>query len=397
MNVSDFLDEVSTNILQFFYGNVIDYIYRERFRKVGAEIKTEINSSESNGIVALEILPYDRLDRIIVSGMDCDFKIPIPNSYKWDLKKNRFFTDRQEGSGSMRNGILFKKLKEFISVNYNGKLQDNINNYIKIHVENTAKKFRDSLMKGEAKSNNTILGANSITPNNGNIEINMFTTDYFTYNCIVSLYQSLYAIDKIPFKVSSVEDIGRISPFVCCLAVGGFLNINIDGTSGTLISKRSTTVLNPDRWHASFDETFDIRDTGIEQGACPSIEICLQRGLFEELHLIYDPPKYKIRNVILFLIQTEGRLESEIFLSMDYGLNTIKEIDALIYNVNCASDAENENSKMLLIPTEDIVPFYEKKIQESEVVSPIAYELAKAYAKLDSKLSFFNKLRLWKG
>ena len=82
---------------------------------------------------------------------------------------------------------------------------------------------------------------------------------------------------------------------------------------------------------------------------------------------------------------------------MDYGLNTIKEIDALIYNVNCASDAENENSKMLLIPTEDIVPFYEKKIQESEVVSPIAYELAKAYAKLDSKLSFFNKLRLWKG
>lgn len=386
---------------------IVDRCYSYLFLK---QCKKFFQNSSQNEILFLQAFPYNSLDNLKVAELSIDFRLDIPEIYASRLKKYNFYTNHDEGCYN-QNDRLLMKLVRFIQSNY-----PHINEepllIINRFVNTTAEFFLNELNKGKSKSNNSILGIETIRiVNKTNSEIELFTTDYFTYNCIINLYKYLYGIDKTPFQIKSIEEISRLSPFLCCCGIGGFVNLLYKGSllsyknisknpvktiKGTLISKRSNSAACPNHWHASFDETFDIRDkNNMVQGEKPSLKACLSRGLNEELGIHYNSQMHLLKNIVLFFICNKERLETEFFVSIDIEIKSEKDLKLFINRYQCASDSENENSHLLLVPTNKVFDFYTSKIRCGEAVTSEAFELSRLYNALDNDylLSFFHYLK----
>lgn len=367
-----------------------NYFYLNKFSSL-------LRDNDSNEIRYLKAFHYHSFDNIVVSDITVDFRIDIPNEYSEELKRSNFYTNHEEGCSNKIDYM--KKLINFIESNY-PQLNESPQVIIDRFVNYTSEYFLNELNNGNAKSNNTILGVDSFKMRNGNnAEMELFTTDYFTYNCLVRLYKYLLEINKTPFQITSIEDIERVSPFLCSCGIGGFINLKYKGAllgrnvlgrnplktiKGTLITKRSSVAACPNHWHASFDETFDIRDkVSAIQGERPSLGACLSRGLNEELGIHIDSVKHNLKNMVLFCISNSNRLEAEFFVSIDILINSDDDLRAFVDSYQCASDAENENSHLILVPSYKIYDFFKSKRENGEYVTPEALELSRLYSALD--------------
>lgn len=363
-----------------------------------------------NDVHYLQAFQYNNFDSIKVADLYIDFRFDIPEPYSSRLRDYNFFTNHSEGNCNQNDTIL-NKLILFIQSNYPF-LTNSPLSIISQHINLTADNFLRELDNGKSKSNNTILGIESIKMlKHRATEIGLFTTDYFTYNCIVSLYKYLYKINSAPFIISSTNDIEKITPFLCCCGIGGFVNLYYKGSlignsivnknpfeslKGTLVSKRSNSAACPNHWHASFDETFDIRDKeNLLQGEKPSLKACLSRGLNEELGIHYNPQKHQIDNIVLFYICSNERLETEFFISIDIEIKSEEELRLFIDKYQCASDAENENSHLIMVPSKEVYNFFLSKKEIGESVTPEALELSHFYYTLENNrlLRIFKYLK----
>lgn len=404
MSSSFFISPITKSLSKYVKKlRLFDRIYQMIYTKECNEF------GNKNGICILKALPFNSFNFVKVSNVSRCFRFDIPNNYSSRLMNYNFYSNDKESINN-DSEFNFEVIRSFIDNNYpsiKGKSLELINQYI----EKTAEYFFNELILGKSKSNNTILGVYSIkSKHNKKIELEMFITDYFTYNCIVSIFKYLYRIDSKPFTINSINDIKKIFPFVCCCGIGGFINLQYKGLpnrfstkskmfshsiSGTLVTKRSNAAACSNHWHASFDETFDIRDKeNNNPGEKPSLHMCLSRGLYEELGMHYTPQKHFLKNMILFIIINDNRIEAEFFTEIDVAIDSHNDLKNFINQYQCASDAENENSHLLLIETEKTSTFFKNKINNGEKVTPEALYFSEIYNKLGSNklLNIFYKL-----
>ncbi len=396
------LESFASNLINKL--NFFDKLYKKSYLR---ECK---KSKSTDEIYILKALPFDSLDLIKVSDVSRCFRFDIPEEYRAQLNNYKFFSNDSESvnNDSVNN---YNVIENFIKNNYSS-FDIDTHQLIEQHIKETAKHFLTDLEKGKSKSNNTILGVHSIVYNqNKELKLEMFITDYFTYNCIIGIYKELYKLNKKPFIVDSLDKLINIYPFVCCCGIGGFLNLQYKGLlpinstmsrpfsstiSGTLIAKRSNVAACPNHWHCSFDETFDIRDKATSvQGDKPSLKMCLTRGLYEELGINYIPKKHNIKNLMLFLIVNNNRLEAEFFTEIVIPINSYYDLRDYISRFQCASDAENENSNLLLVPTENVFTYLTNKKENNEQITPEALYFSQIYNQINNNklLTILYKLK----
>jgi len=310
------------------------------------------------------------------------FHFFIPDEYEANLRNYSFYTNSFEG---VSNNRLVQNLRDFVSHYYP---EIDIDCFIKRHTTKVADFFLEELKKGKAKSNNTILGVYKVEKIKQNLKFSLFTTDYFSYNCIVSMYKELYSQNNLPFKIKDLSDIKRIVPFMCCIGIGGYINIQNRKLNYSILSKRSCSAACPNQWHFAFDETFDIRDHDSSQRVyhIPSFEECLKRGIWEELKIRLSNHDIKMRNISFVTICTEDRIECGIYLEVNIEIKTMSELSCMLVNTRFASDADNETIQLTIVPYNEIINFLHQRELEGEETTPESKFLAHYFQQLNKSL-----------
>lgn len=90
------------------------------------------------------------------------------------------------------------------------------------------------------------------------LDMELYYSDYFTFKCMTELYHVLCSINDKPFKIDSIHDIKRLSPFLCSLGLGGFVATYTNNGPFLMWTKRSGNISSGDMWHFSYDETVSI-------------------------------------------------------------------------------------------------------------------------------------------
>ena len=242
-----------------------------------------------------------------------------------------------------------------------------------------------------------MLGVDSIDDSSPNLDLSLFTTDYYTYKCLCYIYKELRSINSQPLIVQTIDDVNRISPFMCSFAIGGFLSLNLHNEEVYFLGRRSSTVACPNTWHISFDETFDLRDRIQKQGYPFDINICLERGIREELGFQVFDYNFVYDITALSVIQNDTRCELELFVLSHCKLKNIKEFNNIIFQMYSAPDFENENDNIQLIKANDIISFYGNKIKLGEHTTDEAIPLWQFFSQIRAhrnKLDkFLNKIQ----
>jgi hypothetical protein len=268
-------------------------------------------------------------------------------------------------------------------------------------INEVCKQFLEDLNEGKQRSNNMMYGIHSLFKHNDRYGIELFNTDYFTYNIICSIYRKLYSIDPEPLKVRKIDDIRKIAPFMSCCGTGGFVSLDYKGVSSYIIGKRSSSVACPNMWHLSFDETFDPRDKPTDSigGQHPTLEACFMRGLLEELKLNISNHSYDVNKSVICVVQTDKRLELGFFLDISVKIDSKSKFKRIVDSISFAPDINNEYEEMRLIPKESMPTFYDKIIALNESCTEEAPLIYKTFEVIDNKknayLNFLVWLHLW--
>ena len=283
-----------------------------------------------------------------------------------------------------------KPLYDFIKNNYPN-IKD-IEPFLNEISDKTADMFLNGLSGGKTLFNNRMFGIYHISTNRGDgddenstLDLEVFTTDYFTYKFMVNVYTALVSIKDV-FKIEIAADINKYLPFFCSIGIGGFLIINRFGEDELLWTKRSKGVACPDLWHFSYDETFSIKDcvnrrtsNGEEQK--PNVYECLERGIMEELGIggrdeTYGVDDYGI--VDIGVIKNNNRLEFEI-LSYAQILLKNKDFtnDDFIEFTKIAQDGQLESIEMEGIPIKDTKAFFNDRNKKFTPESKALYSAIK--------------------
>ena len=327
--------------------------------------------ARQDGPVAKECLTILKVASITDSlGVDVNnsfekFFLPIPEDLKAELKQPEYkFKENEPFSDESRQ---YQKLLNFLEANYSYSTEE-ARRLILDETRLVASAFLADLKAGKQKSNNLMFGADGIEEGEKGLVLNLFKTDYFTFKCVNGLYSFLKRQypDNPALNVTSVEDVSRISPFLCNIGVGGFLSLDHAGNELYFIGKRSSAVACPNMWQTSFDETFDVRDRDNMQDAKCDLNICLVRGIKEELGFIATAHGFKIETSLLSVIQTDARLELEIFIHGHCLLKSRREFKEVLLRMYSASDFENENEIVKLLPLEEVGPFYASLASKGE-------------------------------
>jgi hypothetical protein len=385
--VDDITNSFIGKVAKWAYFKTLYSQYSVLYNKKSADCIRESNSPVIS--VLLSSSQYS-LDFLVSRSLQFGFRLPIPDEYKSELEKYSFYTNINEGIAN--NSHIKSLLINFIKRYYP---EIDVECFIKQHTSYVSAFFLEELNKGKSKSNNTILGVYDVSDTKKSLNFEFFTTDYFTYNCIVSMYKQLYSINSQPFVIKGLSDIRRIAPFLCCISIGGFVNIRYQHLNYSLLTKRSCAAACPNQWHSAFDETFDIRDHDNAQGVnhIPSFTECLKRGIWEELKIKLANHEVNMRNISFATVCTESRIECGIYLEVNIKIKRENELKSMLANTRFAYDADNETNFLTAVPYGEIVKFLQNKEDQGEIVTPESKFFASYFHLLNKKIKKIKLLR----
>lgn len=99
------------------------------------------------------------------------------------------------------------------------------------------------------------------------LDMELYYSDYFTFKCMTELYHVLCSINDKPFRITSIHDIKRLSPFLCSLGLGGFVATYTNNGPFLMWTKRSGNISSGDMWHFSYDETVSILKDSVKDSS----------------------------------------------------------------------------------------------------------------------------------
>lgn len=351
-------------------------------------INTDLNPV-NDGLSILALTSITNSLGIVANNTFEQFFFSIPDEYRSQLNEYKFYIN----GDSDRSSKYYSKLTDFLVKYYSFSI-DEAYSLISKHRDLVAQQFLDEIKTGKQKSNNKMFGVDRISNRGNLLELQLFVTDYFSYTCMNRIYRylkSTYPDNKSLF-VQTIDDVNKVSPLLCDFGVGGFLSLNHANKEVYFVGKRSSSVACPNVWQTSFDETFDLRDKPNLQGASPNLKTCLERGVKEELGFFVSEHGFRIETSLLSVIQTEERFELELFVIGHCMLKKMGEFEDIILQMYSASDFENENEMIELIPQEDVESFFEGLKNKGEEHTIEAKNLWLAFMNIRNKQNMFNKL-----
>ncbi len=342
----------------------------------------------TEGLSILNLTSISNFMGVVANNSFEYFFIAIPDIYGVQLEKFKFKKNGEFDSTSK----YYTKLSDFLAKSYHFSTEE-VYNLISTHAECVAKQFLEDVKAGRQKSNNMMFGVDKILNRGRVLELHLFVTDYFSYTCMNRIYRHLKR--EFPhnnsLQIKTIDDVNRVSPFLCNFGVGGFLSLNYAEKEVYFVGKRSSTVACPNVWQTSFDETFDLRDRPNLQGASPNLKTCLERGVKEELGFLINEHDFRIETSILSVIQTEERFEIELFILGHCILKSISEFKEILSQMYSAPDFENENEEIRLIPQENIMSFFENLYLGGESHTIEALDLWTVFMKVRSMHNLYTE------
>lgn len=350
--------------------------------------------------------------------------IDVPTNFKEALEQRNFF--RKDQGDKIANHLdavgpdgkeLIARLEKFIGDYYSeGDLRNEVMRVItredkyssiRLSAENISPKdliilasqiaacdFIFDMDHGKTMFNGAELGVYSLTDTRTSnvesprVELKLYYSDYFTFKSITTLYHILCSIDQKPFNYESLDDISRLSPFLCSLGLGGFLAVYHNDNISLLWTKRSGQISSGDMWHFSYDETVSLfSDTPkigekivIAQDNCVHIDCqsLIKRALREEVGVSASIIEAEDKGIFeIGLIRSE-RLEIELIsyatLHLDAKVSPLEEAKKMH---DLAKDGYMEISQLFFSPLKDYSRFY------GRLLSPESYSTA---IRLESRL-----------
>jgi hypothetical protein len=354
---------MNEHILSGLIGAVIGYLVsisfdsiKNRFnsflrqRKISKQIGIlgELDFKNDAGYLALEhAIPMYKEQNISLKDSGTDFFLEIPKQYQQELKSFNF--EIREAS--------FKQMEDKVKIAFDS---INIPNYQAVIQEESlivAKDFLTELKKGALRFNGKLFGIDFIRAERTNdseepgLSINFYQTDYFTFRVFASLYKKY----SHKFKITNIQSLNILSPFLSSFGLGNFVIINDGKQDFVLLGHRSNNVIvDRNKLHFSMNEAFSLMD--IDEFNNPSFRSCLFRGLKEELG-IDERFRQNIEYGFLDLGMDINRLEMGIssYARIQFDAHLTPDLLKNLYLI--AQDGELETDKLELVPMKKLDTF----------------------------------------
>lgn len=391
----DLLSKLLNPIIRKWLGRLLS----QQLPKVASRVSKRVlnNLDQNEHIKIIDIPSIGSMFKINSFVVPYTILFDFPNNYKNTFEEKGFKSNPFEKN--VDNDDAMNKLKDIIA-----KIQGekNVNEFITQAIREVADKFNNDLEQGCQRSNNLMYGVAGIEfdEEGHSYLIKLFKTDYFSFKVVNKLYEKLVKKNTEFFCIEKFSDFERVSPYIACVGVGGILNLNFHGINGVIIGQRSNSVACPGAWHLSFDETYDPRDKNPYKvgGEFPDIQICMKRGLVEELGINVDKLNYNIDKSCFVLIKTENRFEVGLFVYVDLFIKNKEELYRNVANIAFASDIDNEYEQVQIIPKYQVRSILNNPENNTTPEAPVIWRtfelidenkgfIAKTLCKLDNWLN----------
>ncbi|GAG19823.1 unnamed protein product, partial [marine sediment metagenome] len=181
------------------------------------------------------------------------------------------------------------------------------------------------------------------------LKLELFRTDYFTHRVMREVYAKLVAADH---KVQHV-DLKDLATYRCLLTSFGLnavVFLERAGERDIMVlcerSPRAADVQRPGLFHVTMNEGLSHVDVDPDTGI-PSLALCLQRGLMEELHLASGVLTQRMTADFLDVFLLRSRLELGITCSVRISDMTFEQFHE---TASTAKDRELEIRRVVPIP-----------------------------------------------
>lgn len=233
-------------------------------------------------IVLDSSFPKYRWDNIKIKDKKEFFIWEIPNKFKDILQDYHFdFHTKKQSS-------IYDKLYSLIRNNYNFKNIDSILDEI---AEDTAHFFIYECKRGNCRPNRYMYAVDYISRSSYNgegiINLDIYTTDQFTFKFMTNLYNKLKSINNI-FPVKNFGDINRLVPFLNSIGLGGFIIVRKEEKNIFLFSQLNRNINSSELCHFSYEKTFMPIDMEDSDDNLTPLQRCLFRALDKDNGITLD-------------------------------------------------------------------------------------------------------------
>ena len=300
--------------------------------------------------------PFYQSENFRIIDSQKQFIVPIPESHIYELTKNGFHNHVGQCLHSIEElQILIQKCDSTI--------KDPNELLARVGIK-TANDFIDQGKAGNRQPNREMYGVYKIIRSRTEIgeepilEIEVYTTDYFTFKYMSNLYKELISRGVI-FTFTCPEDINQYVPFFSSIGVGGFLVLKNKNSNNYMLVQRSKSVNCAGQWHFSYDETFKPEDMSHpEEKEISYIQMGMARALDAELRIKdfskrKDLHSYGVTGVGVI---SHGRLEFEIctVVILNSSFECEKDVKESFY---AAKDSIRESYRMIFKKGRSVTAF----------------------------------------
>lgn len=178
---------------------------------------------------------------------------------------------------------------------------------------------------------------------NPGVELDLFTTDYFTHRVFRSIYHELKQQGH-PISSAGVSDFLRYKPFFTSFGINTLLICESERGKNIVLSKRSNRVHgSTPKYHITMNE--GLSQTDKDPFGRVELELCFKRGLLEELGINEKLYQLGVKAAFYDFFLEKNNLEIGLSSVFELDLDYEKDIAPLI-----ARDKQLEADSFLTIP-----------------------------------------------
>lgn len=278
----DFLKDIFLIFLGMIIPNLCTLVNRKLKKvKYNKELKNTSNSYDKNGIMSLDHgSPYYEPQNITSNKNKDEFYLSIPEE-KLDsiLKLDKNFISRDD---KYFDKINIEELGNEMKIS-------NFSEVVEKHRNIIADEFLESANRREIIFNGKKFGIKSISMNrvteeeNSYLNIDFYTTDYFTHKVMKSVYKEIKE-QYIKFDENLKEKLNDYYPFMTSLGINTLVILDKYSYDKQIVfcrrSKRVSNMNGESKWHVSMNGGVSVTDL---DGYSINLNKAVKRGMYEEL------------------------------------------------------------------------------------------------------------------
>lgn len=336
--------------------------------KYNKELKNTSNSYDKNGIMSLDHgSPYYEPHNITSNKNKDEFYLSVPKEkLESILKEDKNFISRDDKYFDKNN---LDELGNELDI-------PNFTEIVEKHRKIVADEFLESAKRKEISFNGKKFGIKSISMNrvteeeNSYLNIDFYTTDYFTHKVMKSVYKEIKE-HYIKFDETLKEKLNDYYPFMTSLGINTLVILDKHSYDKQIVfcrrSKRVSNMNGQSKWHVSMNEGVSVTDL---DGYSINLNKAVKRGMYEELGIKENDVK-KSAFGDLFIVTDNF----EIGLTNIVILNRNFEELKTCYNTAQDSVLETEDIKSIRFSKQELTDFLSKNSTDMTLVCKYSIDM----------------------